>query len=179
MSSTHTHTHYTTLRPERRRRLRRLVCAGLVAAPVVAGLPVGPADATLTSAAVVQCDSARNTIEVTPRVVSDYGDRDQYTATRVWLGTWTAQGWSWSSSAWSTETAAAHNVVTGVDIARLQPRTFSGTDGSYHYVYVESYMWDGSDWTGHRGEYTRSYTLFSPSVSHEPDQRIDAAFCVL
>ena len=30
-------------------------------------------------------------------------------------------------------------------------------------------MWSGSEWYDHVGDYTRSYVLFTPSVSHEPD----------
>ena len=145
-----------------------------------AALGAGSADAGMTGAAAVTCNGAYNTIEVSPRVTSDQGDRDQHTATRVWIATWNSatQQWSWKAHDWKIEVAGRTNNPMATDISRLSTQSFQAGDG-YHYVYVESYMWDGAAWYGHQGQYTQTYTLVTPSVSHEPSAQSQAAFCIL
>jgi hypothetical protein len=130
--------------------------------------------------AVVTCNNAYNTIEVTPRVTSDYADADQYTATRVWIGRWnpSTNRWEWSAKNWKVELAGRSNNPMGTDISRLSTQSFQATDG-YHYVYVESYMWNGQTWVNRQGQYTTSYTVVTPSVSHEPSSQSQSSYCTL
>lgn len=152
----------------------------LAAVVGLSAVSVGTADAGMDGSAVVTCNGAYNTIEVTPRVTSDFGNTDQYAAVRVWMATWNpgASRWDWQANAWKVELAGRQNNPMGMDISRLSTQSFQSGDG-YHYVYVESYMWNGQNWTNRQGEYTTSYTIVTPSVSHEPSSQTQSSFCTL
>jgi hypothetical protein len=146
----------------------------------LSAVSVGAADAGMDGSAVVTCNGAYNTIEVTPRVTSDYSNADQYTAVRVWIATWNqgASRWDWQANAWKVELAGRRNNPMATDISRLSTQSFASGDG-YHYVYVESYMWNGQSWSNRQGQYTASYTIVTPSVSHEPSSQSQSNFCTL
>ena len=161
-------------------RLSRLATVMVTATIGLTTLGAGNVDAGMAGAAAVTCNGAYNPIEVTPRVTSDHADQDQYTATRVWVGTWNSatQRWSWQAHDWKVEVAGRRNNPMGGDVSRLTTQSFRAGDG-YHYVYVESFMWNGQSWYGHQGQYTTSYTLVTPSVSHEPAGQQQGSYCTL
>lgn len=155
-----------------------LAVAAVAAALAAGGLVAGTAEAAMEGEAVVECNGAYNTIEVTPRVLSDYANTPQWTATRVWIAAWNGSTWEWDAQAWKIEQASEQNSPIAMDISRLETQQISKGDG-YYYVYVQSYMWDGAGWYGGEGAYTRTYTQVTPSVSHEPDSREAASYCTL
>jgi hypothetical protein len=164
---------FLRLRPRLARRLAMFTAVSTVA---LGGLLGSPASAGIVGEAEVTCNTAYNTIDVTPRVVSDYPDTSQWAATRVWIGRWDGAAWRWSTGEWKVELAAASNNPAGYDIARLATQRFQVSDG-HHYIYIESYRWDGRTWYGQQWQATTRYTLLTPSVSHEPSQRSTSAFC--
>lgn len=164
-----------------RRRSTHRCCAAVTAALIAAGLSLAgttTAEARMTGEATVVCNAAYNTIEVTPRVLSDWERSDQWTATRVWIATWNGSSWTWSAQPWKVEVASTANSPIAADIEALSTQTFSRSNG-YYYIYVDSYMWDGRTWYGQTGMYTRSYTQETPSVSHEQPTRTSATYCTL
>jgi hypothetical protein len=165
-------------RRARGRHLRRTAVA-LAATVAVGALGAGTAGAA-TSEADVECNTAYNTITVRPRVLSNYANEDQWTATRVWIATWNSstQSWQWQGNSWKVELASRRNNPAGHPIDLLEAQTFRKGDG-YHYVYVQSYMWDGAKWYDPQGLFTRNYTLIQPSVSHEPDSRTSSTLCAI
>jgi hypothetical protein len=161
----------------RRPRLaRRLAIVTAMSTVTVGGLLGSEASAGIAGEAEVTCNTAYNTIEVTPRVVSDYPNDPQWAATRVWIGRWDGSTWRWSAGEWKVESVSASNNPAGYDIARRPTQSFQVSDG-HHYVFIESYRWDGRTWYGQQWQATTSYTLLTPSVSSEPNQRSTSAFC--
>lgn len=166
--------------PSRWRPGRIATITAATAIALTAGITAGTAEASMAGAAEVECNGADNTMEVTPRVLSDHADADQWTATRVWIATWngSTRSWEWGAQQWKVELASRLNSPIATDIARLDTQTFDLADG-YYYVYVEVFMWNETGWYGHEGELTRTYTQVTPSVSHEPDTRTQATYCTL
>ena len=162
----------------RNRIVRRLAMATTVATLAVGGLCASQASAGIAGQADVVCNTATNTIEVTPRVVSDWANDDQWAATRIWIGKWDGAQWRWATGEWKIEVARSRNSPIAQDVTRLAQQTFSNTDG-YHYVYVESFRWDGRTWYGQQWQATTSYTVVTPSVSHVPTSRTSSQFCTL
>ena len=160
--------------------LTRIAVATAAAAIATSGLVGNPAEAAMSNEAVVECNSAYNTIEVTPRVLSDHADSSQWAATRVWVATWngSSRTWEWGAQPWKVELASAGNSPIATDVSRLATQKVTMGNG-YYYIYVESYMWNGTTWYGRDGEFTRTYTQVTPSVSHEPDTRTQGTYCTL
>lgn len=162
----------------RRRTAARVVAVAALSAGLLTGIGGGAVSAGMSDEAIVVCNGAYNTIEVTPRVVSDWPDHDQWTATKIWTARWNGSAWSWTSTDWNIELASRTNTPIAVDISLLEKRTLNKSDG-YYYVYVQSFMWNGSEWYGGTGRYTTTYTQITPSVSHEPATRTTATYCTL
>jgi hypothetical protein len=159
----------------------RIAATALTAALATSVLVGGTADAKMTSEASVECNGAYNTITVVPHVLSNDLNTPQYTATRVWIATYnsTTRTWQWEANPWKVEQASQTNSPIANDISRLSPQTFNKGDG-YHYIYVQSYMWDGTKWYDPQGMYTRTYTQIQPSVSHDPEPtRTSSTICTL
>lgn len=163
----------------RKRLARRLAMATTVATLAVGGLCASQASAGIAGEAEVVCNTVTNTIEVTPRVVSDWASGDQWAATRIWIGRWDGTQWRWAYGDWKVEVARSRNSPIAQDLSRLSTQSFGGNADGYYYVFVESYRHDGRTWYGQQWQATTSYTIVTPSVSHAPISRTTSQFCTV
>ena len=157
---------------------RKIALGTIVASAAAVGLTGATTQAAMTKGSTVACNDAYNTITITPHVTSNWANGDQYVATRVYVGTWTGAAWTWTVTPCRQDIAKASNNPMGLDISVLPAFTVNKGNG-YHYVYTETYFWDGQVWVGPEGKYTTSYNIVTPSVSHEPNQTRVSNFCTL